>query len=220
MVSVGAKQEIIQIKPIEVKTATITVEGTSPLLVHNWGIKAKRQMLEKQMKTSKTKGREAKDPFDDFIHSLYWLTDEPESATPDEFAALINGGATFGFPATGFKQATLSGAYQAGVTPNKTGLRSSFFIEGEGAGQLVKINGTPEPHESMVRIGGISKTADIRYRGVFNEWSAALTFRYNAGGQFTLEQIVNCISLGGFSIGVGEWRPERDGSFGTYRVVG
>ena len=35
----------------------------------------------------------------------------------------------------------------------------------------------------------------------------------------TLEQIVNLINLGGFTCGIGEWRPEKDGSFGTYQVV-
>jgi hypothetical protein len=36
----------------------------------------------------------------------------------------------------------------------------------------------------------------------------------------TPEQIMNLLNYGGFANGVGEWRPSRDGSFGTYHVEG
>ena len=30
--------------------------------------------------------------------------------------------------------------------------------------------------------------------------------------------MLSLIDAGGMGVGVGEWRPERDGDFGTYRV--
>lgn len=32
------------------------------------------------------------------------------------------------------------------------------------------------------------------------------------------EQIVNLFNVAGFACGVGEWRPSKDGSFGTFHV--
>ena len=34
-----------------------------------------------------------------------------------------------------------------------------------------------------------------------------------------VDQIINLINMGGFSNGVGEWRPEKDGQFGTFHVA-
>ena len=71
--------------------------------------------------------------------------------------------------------------------------------------------------EDMVQIGGMSKVADIRYRPEFKTWSTTLTIRYNRNA-ITPEQIANLLNYGGFSNGVGEWRPSRDGSHGTFHV--
>jgi hypothetical protein len=45
-----------------------------------------------------------------------------------------------------------------------------------------------------------------------------LTIEYNESGSMTLEQIINCINAGGYSTGIGEWRPEKDGIFGRFHV--
>jgi len=34
----------------------------------------------------------------------------------------------------------------------------------------------------------------------------------------SLEQIINCINAGGYTVGIGEWRPEKDGNFGMFHV--
>ena len=67
----------------------------------------------------------------------------------------------------------------------------------------------------MVRIG--MGVADLRYRGEFKQWSTTLNIRYNAN-VMSMEQIVNLFNIGGFSCGVGEWRPEKGGSNGMFHV--
>lgn len=69
--------ELIEIKPIEVKKTTIRIVGDTPLIMHAWSEKAKREMLEKQMKKTKSSAREAKNPVEDFIRSMYWLSPIP-----------------------------------------------------------------------------------------------------------------------------------------------
>ena len=69
--------ELIEIRPIEVKKTTIRIVGDTPLIMHAWSEKAKREMLQKQMKATKTSAREAKNPVEDFIRSMYWLTPMP-----------------------------------------------------------------------------------------------------------------------------------------------
>lgn len=202
------------IPAIDIRTATIKVVGDSPLIVHKWSEKAKREILDKQMKRAKTKGHDAKDPVRDFIDSLYWLDGEPEEKTEEGFAKAIQNGARFGFPAVAFKAAAVSAGYRAGVTPNKVSMYAAFHIDDE----FVQIDGIPEMREDMVTVGGISRAADIRYRGEFKEWSATFQVKFNAA-VISLEQLVNLFNLGGFCCGLGEWRVEKGGENGRFRVV-
>jgi hypothetical protein len=209
--------DLVEIRPIDIRKVSIRIVGDTPLIMHAWSEKAKREMLEKQMKVTKTKARDAKNPVEDFIRSMYWLTEMPEDMTEAGFEKAIASGARFGFPVTAFKQAAISAAYRMGWTKDKMSMRGAFFIDGD-ADQMLEIKGdTPVMREDMVKVG--MGTADIRYRGEFRKWYADMVISYNANGQYTIEQIINVINAGGYVCGVGEWRPERDGQYGMFHVA-
>lgn len=197
--------EAIGIPQMDVRGITITLIGDSPLICHKWSDKAKREMLDKQMKRAKT-AKAAKNPWHDFCESLYWITTMPENPTPEDIQ-----NASFGFPAVAFKAAAVDACSQIdGVT--KVLARGAFHIIGE----MLEINGKPELREDMVRVG--MGTADIRYRGEFKNWSVKVPIRYNAA-VLSSEQIVNLANTAGFAVGVGEWRPQKDGSYGMFHVA-
>lgn len=200
----------ITIPAIDIQYATLHLVGDSPLIVHKWSEKAKKEILDKQMKKAKA-GKAAKNPVEDFISSLYWLDGEPEEKTEEGFEAAIQNGARFGFPAVAFKASAVAAGYRAGVTKNLVSMNAAFHIDGE----FVQINGVPEMREDMVRVG--MGTADIRYRGEFKEWTADVTAKFNAS-VISLEMLANLFNLGGFSCGIGEWRPEKGGAYGMYHV--
>jgi hypothetical protein len=183
---------LVQVPKIDVRTLEIRLIGDSPLICHAWSEKAKKQMLDKQMKKAKT-AKEAKDPQKDYEESLY--------KHPD-------GG--YGFPCVGFKAAAV-GACRFSDGIKMTEARGAFHVVGE----LAKIEGEPTMREDMVKMA--MGTADIRYRGQFDPWATVLTISYNASA-FSPEQICNLFNLAGFGVGVGEWRPERDGSYGRFHV--
>ena len=165
--------------------------GTSPLIVHKWSEKAKKQMLDKQMKRG-SQGKAAKDPDQDYRESLYIRED-----------------GTYGFPAVAFKAAAVrAGTY---CEMKMVFLRGAFHVEGD----LVHVEGEPQRREDMVRVG--MGTADIRYRPEFPKWATELDVSYNSRA-LAAEQIVNLFEIAGFAVGVGEWRPEKDGQFGRFRV--
>lgn len=214
-----ATEQVIEIKPVELSTVTVRVRGTSPLIVHKWSAKAKKMMLDAQTGETKTKTREKKNPVADFIGSAYWLTEEPTEGTEKAFIDAVKAGARWGFPAAAFKIGACMAASRNELGIKTTVLRGAFFIEGEGADQCVEIQGCiPTMREDIVRVGGMTKTADLRYRAQFDNWYADLKIMFNKNGPVSLEQIVNLINLAGMCCGVGEWRPEKDGSFGMYTV--
>ena len=70
--------------------------------------------------------------------------------------------------------------------------------------------------EDTVKVG--MGGSDLRYRGEFADWHARLLVRYNAN-VLSESQILNLINVAGFAVGVGEWRPERDGMNGMFHVA-
>lgn len=184
---------VLDVPKVRIGTLRVTVIGDSPLIVHRWSEKAKKEILDKQMKKAKSK-KEAKDPEAQYRESLY------------EYP-----GGGYGFPAVGFKSAAVSACrFADGV--KMTEARGAFHVVGE----MVKIDGKPVMREDMVRVG--MGTADIRYRGEFKTWKAALDVRYNENA-LSPEQIINLLNTAGFGVGVGEWRPEKNGSYGMFHVA-
>lgn len=212
-----ANVEVMEIRPIKTRQVTIRIVGDTPLIMHAWSEKAKRMMLDTQMGKSKGRKKESKNPIEDFIRSAYWLTPMPENMTEEGFNKAIADGAKFGFPVTAIKQAAISAAYRLGWSKDKASLRPAFFIEGDANGMVEIHSDAPIMREDMVRVGNGS--ADIRYRAEFRNWYADLVITFNENGNYDLETICNIINAGGYACGIGEWRPERDGSYGMFHVA-
>lgn len=223
--AIKAKEsEAVILRPIEIKKTTVRVVGDTPLIMHAWSEKAKRMMLEAQTGKAKGKKKPVRNPVDDFIQSAYWLTGKPvypddatDDVCADAFNQAIANGATFGFPVTAFKQAAMSAAYRLGWVKNQMGMRGAFFIDGDENGMVQIASDPPIMREDMVKVG--MGTADLRYRAQFNKWSADLNISYNASGDFSLDNIINALNAAGFVCGVGEWRPEKDGTYGMFHVA-
>ena len=201
----ATQTQAVSIPAMNIRSMEIVLVGDAPLVVHAWSDKAKKMMLDKQMKKA-TGGKEAKDPEQCFIDSLYWVGKKPKKAT----MADVKKGA-FGFPTIAFKSAAVDACRNVdGMT--MTMARGAFHI----SGRTTRIDGKPRPREDMVRVG--MGTADIRYRGEFDPWRVTLSIRYNAG-VLSIEQIVNLFNVAGFAIGVGEGRPQKNGSWGMFHVA-
>jgi hypothetical protein len=191
-------QAVIGIDKIAVETMRVPILGTAPLIVNRFSEKAKRQMLDAMQgrNTPKT----VRDPEADYDAAFYRLED---------------GG--YGVPSLGFWQATI-GAARFYKSLTMTALRQYLLPfpgeRGTDGTPLVRITGEPRMREDVVRVG---RGTDLRYRPEFTEWSTVLTVSY-VKSVLSRESVLSLIDAGGMGVGVCEWRPERSGGFGTYRV--
>ncbi|AMS03939.1 hypothetical protein BJD58_gp39 [Gordonia phage UmaThurman] len=194
---------VMQISKIAAETIHVPIIGTSPLIMHRWSDKAKRQMLDAQQ--GKKNVKTVRDPQADYESSMYRIATEDG---PDKY----------GFPVLGFKAATIGGArfYDKSVT--MTSLRQFMFFKGvvtkADPQQLVEIHGEPRMREDVVRVG---QGTDLRYRAEFVEWSAVLTITY-VTSSLSRDSVLSLIDAGGMGVGVGEWRPQKSGEFGTFAI--
>lgn len=200
-------------KAPKMKRFSMWIVGDTPLITHAWSEKAKREMLQKQVKATKP-GKEARDPEQDFVNSLYEM-----------------GKDQFGFPVTGVKNCILAAAHKdKGIA--RSSVMGALYLDADMvrvrpalAGAicdmpLVRIYGSdPEMREDMVRIGaGLNKTANLSYRGQFTVWAMKITGRLNST-VITDEALAFLVNESGMSCGIGEWRNERKGVFGAFHLA-
>lgn len=190
---------VVQIDKLDEETIRVPIVGTSPLIIHRFSEKAKKQMLDAMQ--GKRSPKVPKDPEAEYEAAAYKFPD---------------GG--YGFPVIGFKQATVSAARFYGKDVSMTSLRQFVFFRGdlgEDGQMLARIVGKPHIREDVARVarGG----TDLRYRPEWTEWSTTLDITYIKSA-ITRNSVISLLDAGGLGVGVGEWRPEKNGDFGTYRV--
>jgi len=212
--------DLIEIPEIRRETFKLTIIGDTPLLCNRFSDRQKEKILDKQTKKATT--REAKNPAIDFIESMYWITEKPTINYDEEskkvkeiFTKALKDGAKFGFPSTGIKKAAATAGYRAGLTKDIVTALGFFHIREN----LIEIQDCiPEMDESVTRIPATGG-ADIRYRGKFDKWK--MTFEIVCSKDvFPKEKVINLINYAGFSVGIGDWRPEKKGSHGTFHIAG
>lgn len=199
--AVKPEQKVLNIKMVNVQRIEFRIYGTSPLIVHQWSQKALKQLekTKEEKKIDKQRAGLARTPQEDYEASMYRLSD---------------GG--HGFPAIGLKKAVVSAANDSGM--QQTMARRLLHVEEEERG-LVRIHGEPSMRCDTVRVGtGMNRPADLRYRAEYSQWWAKVVVRYNAE-IITESQLLALFEAAGFSVGIGEWRPEKNGSYGTFTTM-
>jgi len=193
VVTPAPKEEKVELLPLIPKTMKVKIVGDTPLLAHNFGATAQASILDKQ--THKAVKREKRD-IDNEVKEATYKTEDGKD----------------GFPASGFKKGMVE---VAPYLPNldKKRIRGSVQI----IGNIVPLKYKSKVvNQATVRINrGLS--GDIRFRPEYREWSCELMIRFNES-LISAEQVINLLNYAGFQIGVGDWRPDKNGSFGMYHV--
>lgn len=171
----------------------VEVEGTAPIIQNCFSQKAVEEMLRKHMGLSVQ--REKKVP-----------------AECIERATVRNTEDVICIPPTGFKKAMLTAAMQVKGL-KKTQLRCTLFVEG---GSIPFNYSRMVPRMDMVRLSGQGRTPDVRFRPMFEDWKARINILFPES--VPAQTVVDLLNRAG-NVGVQEWRPEKDGTFGTFVVA-
>jgi hypothetical protein len=190
----------VSINRIGTETLRVPLVGTAPLIVNKFSEKSKRQMLD-NMQGRKTP-KQAKDPEAEYEAAFYRLDDK-----------------AYGFPVIAFKAASVSACRFFGKAMPMTLARQCIFLDAEFSktdGQkLARLVGTPRMREDVTTVGMGGR--DLRYRPEFTEWSTEVEVTY-VKSLLTRESVLSLLEAGGMGVGIGEWRPEKKGDFGTFAI--
>lgn len=193
----------IVVQELRRRLLVLPVRGTSPLIVHAWDEKAKQQMRDKQQGRASPGKKAPKNP-QELIEGCKYKDKKGRDCVP----------------AVAFKNAIVTAArYADGI--QMTFLRGAIFVKGtttdaRGNDLIPLTYESITNREDMVRVG--QGTADMRYRPQYNDWSVDLPIEFDEA-VISAEIVVNLVRRAGFSVGICEWRPERDGRFGQFDLA-
>jgi hypothetical protein len=189
--------DTIKMKPVQRGFVRLSITGLSPVITHAWSEKALRMMREKKQ-GKKTKDREPCNPEEEVESASYRTAD-----------------GRYGIPLTAVKAALITAAHKdLGV--EKTLVKKAIFIlDQDASGVVPLVYKKREGREDPVRVG--MGSADLRYRPYYYDWSAEIVFEVNHE-LLTIGDLVNLIDSAGFGVGICEWRPEKGGEFGRFKV--
>jgi len=189
----------ISIPQLENTVVKLTLIGLpdSPIIVHAWSQKMIQAIKDKQAGIGKTRKREVRNPDQEWKDSCYSVNGKPA------------------FKTIAFKKAIGSAAATLVDGVSKTLINKAIHTLGE----FTELHGTEVKREDMVRLSGIGNPSDIRYRKSFEDWWVELVIEFNQN-VIKLQDIIDLLNLAGYSVGVGEMRPEKSGDgFGRFRVA-
>jgi hypothetical protein len=63
-----------------------------------------------------------------------------------------------------------------------------------------------------------SGVTSLTYRPQFFPWKMDIPVMYNAA-IISQEQVVNLFQMAGFSVGLGDWRVDKNGTFGQFKIA-
>ncbi len=186
-------EKTITIPEIRLQTMLVSIVGATPLLTNRFSEASIANIEEKQQKKAKL-AKEARDPEAEFKAATHMIA-----------------AGVFGFPAVGIKKALVAAGGRF-ADEKMTHLRGALNIMGD----LIPIIGpAPTMRSDTIRLQGMKSS--MAYRPQFMPWAMEIPVVFNASiiGQ---AQILNLFQIAGFSVGIGAWRPECNGTFGQFTL--
>jgi len=198
------KAELTTVIFDEIKTRRVIahIVGTSPLIMHRFAFKAWQELLcPSPRKNAAERAQTLKhNPLEEYRGCFY------RNRNP-------NAPALFHLP-NGMPHQSIAAA--ALDIPGTTRAAMERWT------QVVDINidlyGVPQLFMAMVRNSDMNRTPDVRTRPIFPRWACKLEIEYKQN-PLTDQNVLNLIAAAGLIVGFGDWRPQKGGPYGKYRLA-
>jgi hypothetical protein len=197
-----AKETSIEIVPISMGRLECHILGETPMFMHRFSKKAREQLLFPKGRANSAEKQEnlKHDPLSEFRECLYLNRDDKEPT-------LVH------VPADAFSKGMAAAALRM-PGASKTEILQLVSC----TSRQINLYGVPQLSMDMVRSSDMAKTPDVRTRSIFPEWCCRIEVEF-VSTLLKQNQIVNLLAAAGMIVGVGDWRPQKGGSFGKFRIV-
>lgn len=190
---------------VAIQTMDVTLRGRrgSPLVIHAFSEKAKKEIRDKQQKKAR-QAKEERKPQDEFLAARY-LDDQGREC----------------LPITALKKAMVSAA-TAFSDLTKVALHQAIFVDSAdapGASLVPILTQDGRPHVGVMREDAVTigvNTRGLTYRPEYKDWMARIRIEFNPR-LVSKEQIEALLDQAGWGVGICEGRPEKSSALGWGR---
>lgn len=192
----------IEIQEINMGRIHVNLLGTTALIMHRFASKAWHELLLPSPKKNAAEKAESlkHDPVGEFREALYMNRSQSEPAL-------------FHYPSNAFGKALAAAAIDIpGATKSQMSRLTSI------TSTQINFYGLPELFMAMVRSSDMARTPDVRTRPIFPEWACTIEIQF-VSSLIKEKQVVNLLAAAGIIVGLGDWRPQKGGPFGQFKLV-
>lgn len=205
------QEKTIEVKPIKIEIATITITGDTDLILNKMDAPTSRMLTD--IRKDKSKTISEKNEWEEIATKIHWQKPFGDVYTEQTFKDALKNNAPC-ISAFGLKKSFGQAVVRNGIDTYSTKFDATMNIVAEN--NLVPIRFTE--HYIDEKLMSPKRGAPVLVRqNRFTGWSADITVQYISGGSFSLEQIIQVINLAGFSMGIGSGRTS---GYGRYHVSG
>lgn len=196
------KETQIEIAPIQMGRLVCHVVGDTPMIMHRFSKKAREQLLfPKGRANAAEKAENLKhDPLTEYRECIYRNRSDSEPTAVH-------------LPADAFSKAIAAAALDLPGASKSQILRLVSISSTQ-----INVFGVPRMTMDMVRSSDMAKTPDVRTRAIFPEWATSIEVQF-VSTLLKEGQIVNLLAAAGMIVGIGDWRPQKGGAYGKFRIV-
>lgn len=195
-------EEQVVVDEIAMGEIVFCLWGASPLIMNRFSQKARQELLfpSRQENRASLEQTLKHDPVAEFKGALYLNRDKTRPAA-------------IHIP---------NGAFHGALASVAIDIPGAARTQIERLTRVVDVNidlfGVPHLFCSMVRNSDMRRTPDVRTRPIFPEWACQVTIRY-VKNILTERTIANLFGAAGKIIGVGDWRGQKGGPYGSWELV-
>lgn len=194
----------VEILQLQAGTIEFCILGKTPLILNRMSAKVQKDLLYPSPKKNEAERAATMkhDPLAEYRATPY-LNRDPKEPT------------LFHLPTGMFKQAMRTAALDIpGAFKSQIGRLVSMSTT------QVNLYGKPTMRSDVVRLAGLNKTPDIRFRACLPEWACKFTLRY-VQNRIKPPSLVNLLAFAGIACGVGDNRVEKGANdYGQFEIVG
>lgn len=204
-----SKDQIIEIKPISVVHAKVTIAGDGDLILNRMNAPTVRKLIDQRK--DKASKMEKPDMWEEVITSLHWRDGTPTDFTEDGLRDALQHNAPC-ISAFGLKKSFGQAVVRGGLDKYSTKFDAGVNIIANGG--LVPI--TFAEHYIDEKLMSPKRGAPVLARlNRFTGWTATFEIAC-VETSYSLESVTNIINLAGFGLGIGSGRTS---GFGRYHVA-
>jgi len=213
----GKNSEIVELRPICVKTAKITIEGDGDICLNKMNARSERDLTDQR--NDKKKVRQVPNKWEDIITAVRWRDGIPSENTYEEcdenmYHKLLEENAPC-ITCFGLKKSFADAVVRNEIDNFSTKFNNAVNVVMNKGLVPVKFTEARVEERLMAPKKGSPVLVRMNY---FSGWRAEFTIQYTEN-VYSLDSIVNIINLAGFGLGIGSGRSSGNGRYHVVNVT-